>query len=339
MYQNYNMINVGEKNITKRRAVAQGQIVMAQSTIEKIKHNQMPKGNVLVLAEIAGISAVKKTPELLPLCHPLPIDAVYVQLSITDSNTITATCEVHTHAKTGVEMEALMGVQAALLCVYDLTKGVDPVLEISHIFLREKEGGKSGHFKHPKILTQHSQSQAGILEHPITLEKMHTLQHKKVVCLTLSDRCSQNKTQDESGKILCDYVKNQGALLLAYEILPDDKDLIQNKVRYFCHELKADLLLTTGGTGISPRDVTIDAITPLFTKAMTGLGEKLRQEGAKQTEMSWLSRSEAGVINHTLVIALPGSPRAVQSGLLTLCNLIPHALDIMQGHHHDVKKQ
>ena len=148
--QRFRMIDVGEKAATKRRAVARGRIQMSREAFEAIRRGTNPKGDVLAQAEVAGMLAAKRTADLIPLCHPLPLDQVTVRFEADEATTsIIATCEASATAKTGVEMEALLGVSGALLAVYDLTKILDPALTISDIHLRIKEGGKSGRWIHP----------------------------------------------------------------------------------------------------------------------------------------------------------------------------------------------
>ena len=146
----FKMIDVGPKTATHRKAVAQGSIKLSQEAFAAIVNRANPKGDVLSLAEIAGIMAAKKTSDLIPLCHPLPLEKVQLRFeSNQDSASITVFCEVSTTSKTGVEMEALSGVNGALLTIYDLSKAVNPVLIISEIRLNTKEGGKSGPWRHP----------------------------------------------------------------------------------------------------------------------------------------------------------------------------------------------
>ena len=147
----FNMIDVGPKTPTSRRAYAQGRIVLSESAFVALRDGTNPKGNVLALAESAGIMAAKKVSDLLPLCHPLPIDQVVVRFELQpETKSVLVLCEAAVNAKTGVEMEALAGVNGALLCIYDLSKAVDPVIEIQDIRLTKKTGGKSGEWVHPK---------------------------------------------------------------------------------------------------------------------------------------------------------------------------------------------
>jgi cyclic pyranopterin phosphate synthase len=143
---NARMVDVSEKPVTNREAVAKGIITVSRETIHLIRTRRIPKGDVFAIAEVAAILAVKETSRLIPLCHPLPISGVDVFFEIQEPNSIEATVRVKTTAQTGVEMEALTGVQIALLTLYDMCKAVDRGMTIGHIRLVEKSGGRSGHF-------------------------------------------------------------------------------------------------------------------------------------------------------------------------------------------------
>ena len=150
--RHFRMNDVGEKAATRRMARATGRLHVGQAAWLSLRERTLPKGDALALAEVAGIMAAKNTPLLLPLCHQLGLDAVRVRcrcVNDADGPAVEVTCEVTTTAKTGVEMEALCGTTAALLAVYDLTKGVDPGLWLSGVHLVHKRGGKSGAWWHP----------------------------------------------------------------------------------------------------------------------------------------------------------------------------------------------
>lgn len=148
--QRFHMIDVGEKPPTRRRALACGRIEMSRASFDAIRDRKNPKGDVLAQAEVAGILAAKRTSDAIPLCHPLALDQVLVRFELVeDACLIVAFCEASATARTGVEMEALHGVTAALLAIYDLAKAVDPALTISGVHLAVKEGGKSGRWVHP----------------------------------------------------------------------------------------------------------------------------------------------------------------------------------------------
>jgi cyclic pyranopterin phosphate synthase len=141
------MIDVGGKDETRREAVAEGRILMRRETVEAVQTSTLPKGNALETARVAAIMAAKNTPQIIPLCHPLLLTHVGCQFDCDAANgSIHVTTRVRCTGKTGVEMEALTAASAALLTIYDMTKGVDETLEIEHVRLLEKRGGKSGDF-------------------------------------------------------------------------------------------------------------------------------------------------------------------------------------------------
>ncbi len=147
----FHMIDVSSKNKTFRRALASGKIFVGEEVFNLIQNKKMPKGDPLTLAEVASVLGVKKTSELIPLCHPLPIDHTATKIIMNeDDNSIEVFCVVSTYSKTGVEMEAIMGVNAALITIYDLSKIVNPNLKINDVRLLIKEGGKSGLWKNPE---------------------------------------------------------------------------------------------------------------------------------------------------------------------------------------------
>jgi len=144
----FKMIDVSKKKETFRRALASGKIYVGDEVFEKIKNKEMPKGDPITLAEVSAVLGVKKTSELIPLCHPLTIDHTATKIVMNEKDrSLEVFCVVSTHAKTGVEMEAIMGVNAALITIYDLSKIVNPHLKIDNIKLLIKEGGKNGYGK------------------------------------------------------------------------------------------------------------------------------------------------------------------------------------------------
>lgn len=141
------MVDVSEKNITLRTAVAKGKIYVNSEIMEAVLSHNVKKGDVLGVARVAGIMAVKKTSELIPMCHPLAISKCSVDFEILkEKGSIEATCMVKTGGRTGVEMEALTGVSVALLTIYDMCKAIDKRMELSEIYLEKKSGGNSGDF-------------------------------------------------------------------------------------------------------------------------------------------------------------------------------------------------
>jgi molybdenum cofactor synthesis domain-containing protein len=151
----------------------------------------------------------------------------------------------------------------------------------------------------------------------------------KVAVLTLSDKGSRGEREDLSGPAIKEMLKGIGAEVTLYEILPDEKEMI--KVKLIEYSGKVDLILTTGGTGLSPRDVTPDATIEVIDREIPGIAEAMRTEGMKKTSRSMLSRAVAGVKGETLIVNLPGSPKAVKENLGVILEVIPHAIEKIKG--------
>lgn len=332
--QNFRMIDVGEKAVTRRRAVATGMIQVSPLTMPMIRSGTSPKGDMLAIAELAGIMAAKNTATILPLCHPIGLDSVKLWFELGDT-TVKAFCEVICHAKTGVEMEALVGVNACLLTIYDLAKAVDPVIEISDIHLVSKEGGKSGLWQHPKVHepVQEQALSETVCEKPMANKSKAMLAGVKCSVLTMSDRASQGLYEDKAGPILVEYLGANEAQLLEARVIPDDKQKLEKAVLAMI-EHGSELILITGGTGLSATDITPETIRSFASKELTGFGEKQRQYGATFTKSAWLSRSSAFVVGSSLVVLFPGSPKAVQQGLEAIGDLFPHAIKMLKGGAH-----
>ena len=155
----YKMVDVSSKEITNRKALATGEIILGSQVIKMIKAKKMPKGDPLSIAEVSGINGVKKTSELIPLCHPLPLDHISLHTEINEKKySVVVYCLVSANSKTGVEMEALSGVNSALLAIYDLSKIVEPNLKITNTKLLVKSGGKKGLWINPDGIPQNIKS-------------------------------------------------------------------------------------------------------------------------------------------------------------------------------------
>lgn len=311
MIQTFHMADIGTKTVTHRIACAEGRIYMNQEAFDLIKQNKLHKGNPIPMAETAGILAVKKTADMLPLCHPLILDKIAFQFELEEEKrAIHVECAVSAHEKTGVEMEALMGVQVALLTIYDLTKPVDPALTISDVRLKSKQGGKrgfwqadSGHFK-----------------------SEHSFGDVRVAVLTVSDRASRGEYSDVAGEVLKETLKTWGAQVVEDAIVSDEQAEITDKLIHYADELGLPLIVTTGGTGMAKRDHTPEVVVSLCDRMLPGFGELLRHSGSAFTSYSWLSRAVAGIRKGTLIVTLPGSPKAVTEGLEALKIPLLHAI-------------
>lgn len=156
----------------------------------------------------------------------------------------------------------------------------------------------------------------------------------KASILTISDRCFKNLMTDESGKVMCDILQANGFEIKTYEIIPDDKKIIEKKLTEYADELKVNFVFTTGGTGISPRDVTPEATLAISDKLIPGLSEYIRREGLKYTKSSALSRQVSVIRKNSIIINLPGNPKAVKESLNAILDILPHALDMLKGKGH-----
>ena len=141
------MVDVSQKADTIREAVAKGKVLMKTETLKLVKANKMSKGDVLAVARVAGITAAKKTPDLIPLCHTLLLDNISVDFDLSDNDSIEITARAKSTGKTGVEMEALVAVSVAALTIYDMCKAVDKGMTLNEIYLESKTGGKSGTYR------------------------------------------------------------------------------------------------------------------------------------------------------------------------------------------------
>ena len=152
----------------------------------------------------------------------------------------------------------------------------------------------------------------------------------KVAILTLSDKGSRGERVDTSGPAIEKLVKKIDAEVVSYDILPDEKALIRGKLTSLCRK-KIDLILTTGGTGVSPRDVTPDATREVIQQEIPGIAEAMRLKGLKKTPFAMISRAIAGIRNKTLIINLPGSPKAVRENLSAILPVLPHTIEKIKG--------
>ncbi|HJN37538.1 MAG TPA: bifunctional molybdenum cofactor biosynthesis protein MoaC/MoaB [Gammaproteobacteria bacterium] len=329
--KSYHMISTSNKKTTFRRAIAQGKISIGLKAFTLITSKQLPKGDPLYAAEIAGVLGAKRTPETIPLCHPLNLDhvAIYSQMNINDCS-ITIYCDVSAETKTGVEMEALSGVNAALLTIYDLTKMVEASLDITDIRLLFKQGGKNGFWTHSTGLPDYIRN---VLFVDKSEEKL--IKDSKVAVITASDRAYAKIYPDKSGKILYEMISDIGGNICDYTVLPDIKSKISQHIINVLQEHEPRLIVLTGGTGLDPKDITPSVLYSVCDRIIPGIGELLRYEGASYNERSWLSCCMAGTIKNTLIIALPGSTNAVRESITILKKILPHALYMVAGGKHD----
>lgn len=281
----------------------------------------------MMMAEVAGLQGAKMASALMPLCHPLPLELVRVYCEpIAERRSIRVWCECASEARTGVEMEALAGVNAALLTIYDLTKPVEAALSIEGIRLLFKEGGKSGLWRHPAGMTASEQARF----RPRAPASLDTL---RCAVLTLSDRAAQGIYTDESGPVVVASLQDLGARVDTVEVLPDGIEPLASRLRALAAD-GVQLCICTGGTGLGPRDLTPEALAQVADRRVEGLSQMLLALSSQHTPLAWLSRACVVQVGGMLVFALPGSPRAAAQCMDILQPVLGHARAMLDGRPH-----
>jgi len=316
------MRDITHKQSTLRTARAVGILFCSAATVELIRNEQLPKGNLFDVARAAGFLGAKATPQLLPHCHPVAIDGMELEFEFLDKELhselfgeavagrtgIVIKGEARSIGRTGIEMEMLTGVSVAALEIYDMLKPVDKVLEIGHIRLLEKRGGKSD--RHRYFATPPS-----------------------CAVLVCSDSTAEGKREDKSGKVIKEMLEGVGAWVKDYVVVPDNKEDIQRQVREWVKE-DIQFVFTTGGTGLGPRDNTVDAVKELLERDADGIAEAMRVYGQQRTPMAMMSRGVAGSVAHTLIVTLPGSSDGARESLEAILPAVFHARKMMKGGGH-----
>jgi len=302
------MVNITKKSNSLRIAIATATVrVSTQATIDAVQQRKVPKGDVFEFARAAGLLGVKKTSDLIPDCHPLPIEFTSITYEIEGLN-IYVTVEVHTIYKTGVEVEAMHGASITALTMYDMLKPIDKGIEISSIKLLKKSGGKSDFSK-----KQFPEIKAAV-----------------VVC---SDSIFAGEAQDTSGKSIIAQLATFGIETLSYETVADELNTIREKAVQLCSG-KHQLVIFTGGTGLSRRDVTPEAIAPLIDRKIDGIMETARSYGQDRMPYAMLSRGIAGFVGDTLVLTYPGSKKGAEEYMSALFPQLLHLFSINKGQKH-----
>jgi cyclic pyranopterin monophosphate synthase len=316
------MRDITHKQITLRSAKAIAVIFCSPATVQTIKNDKLPKGNLFDVAKAAGFIGAKQTPTLLPHCHPVTIDAMDIGFTFLDKAThqqffndnilnrsgIVIMGEAKSIGRTGIEMEMLTAVSVAALEIYDMLKPIDTALEIGHIKLLEKKGGKSDRKKY--------------FSTPPTC-----------AILVCSDSTAEGKRQDTSGILIKEMLQNVNANVIDYQIVPDNKAQIQQQIQQWAAQ-DVHFIFTTGGTGLGPRDNTVTAVKEILERDADGITEAMRHYGQMRTPVAMMSRGVAGSIANTLIVTLPGSSDGARESLEAILPAVFHARKMMKGGGH-----
>ena len=302
------MVNITHKSSTLRKAIATATVkTSSQETIKAIQQRKVPKGDIFEFSRAAALFGVKKTSDVIPDCHPLPVEYTAVTYEIEDLSIIISV-EVHTIYKTGVEVEAMHGASVAALVMYDMLKPIDKKVEIQNIRLLEKKGGKSD-------------------------DKKYISGGLKAAVVVCSDTIHQGQNEDRSGKVIVQKLEEYGFDDIHYAVVPDEVKEIQ-QVLSDCKNEGADLVIFTGGTGVSPRDVTPDALQPMIDRPLPGIMETARAYGQERIKTSMLSRGLAGFSGETLVLTFPGSEKGAAEYMQSLFPQVLHVFEVKKGNRH-----
>lgn len=316
------MRDISHKQITLRSARAVAIIFCSEQSINLINSNELPKGNLFDVARAAGFLGAKLTPQLLPHCHPVTIDgmefsfeflnkdqhAELFEAAVFNRTGIVIRAEAKSIGRTGIEMETLTAASVAALEIYDMLKPVDSKLEIGHIRLLEKKGGKSDRSRY----TEDSPSCA---------------------VLVCSDSTAKGEREDKSGLLITEMLRQVNAEVVYYKILPDEKDAIQQQIKDWIAE-DIQFIFTTGGTGLSPRDNTVSAVKEILERDADGITEAIRSFGQMRTPLAMMSRSVAGSVGKTLIVTLPGSSKGAKESLEAILPGVFHARKMLEGEGH-----
>jgi cyclic pyranopterin monophosphate synthase len=298
------MKDVGSKPETRRSARASCVLHAPDHCIALLRSGETEKGDALKTARVAGILAAKRTDELIPLCHPLPIYRADIDYELADTS-VKVIATVETIGPTGVEMEALTAASLAALTLYDMLKPhCEPAeLRITDTHLEEKKGGKS---------------QFG--------RKLRVAANAQVI--VLSDTVAAGRKPDTAGRAVEAALQRAGFAQVGYEVIADEPDDLRQRIDAAI-DAGVALIMTVGGTGVSPRDCTVETVTPYLLQPLPGLMEAARAFGQRRTPYAALSRGIAGYArNNSLIVTCPGSKGGASETLAAIQPALIHLIEV-----------
>lgn len=317
------MVDVSDKPDTRRSATAEGVFATTSLVIDAIRGGGVAKGDVLATARIAGIMGSKRTADLIPLCHPLPLSKVAVDFAL-EADRVVISATATTTGKTGVEMEALTAVTVAGLTLHDMVKALDPAATLTDVRLQEKSGGRRGHW-----------TRAAHVAEPVPAPipgRVALHDGRRAVVIVSSTRIAGGEREDRTGPTIADWLAEHGFAVEPIVVAAD---------REFAQTLRSVLLtapavvITTGGTGPTVDDRVPEATAEALTTPLPGIAEAMREKGRGATPLASLSRGLTGLAGGTFLANLPGSPGGVRDGLEVLGPLLDHLVALTTGSGHD----
>ncbi len=314
------MRDISNKQSTLRTASAQAIVYCAGETVRLVADGKIPKGDVFEFARAAGYLGAKNTAHLIPHCHPIGIDALEFEFEfLTEDNAarftgqttfrpgIAITARAKCIGRTGIEIEAITGASIAALTVYDILKPIDMALEISHVKVLSKTGGKS--------------------------DRKKTESAPTCAVLVCSDSTFNGTRVDASGALVKKMLMERNAAVVELAVVNDDKEAIQERIRHWA-AMDVHFIFTTGGTGLGPLDVTVEAVEELLEKRADGIAEAMRSHGQVRTPAAMMSRAVAGSIGGTTIVTLPGSVNGARECLDAILPAVFHARVMLEGGGH-----
>jgi len=298
------MIDISHKRTSLRYAKASGRLFAEAHIIEIIRNKQVPKGDVREIARSAGIQAAKRTSDWIVFCHSLPIDWVEITMEL-EENAVRFIAEVRTIWKTGVEMEAMTAVNAALLNAYDMLKPLQTDISMGDIRLEEKRGGKSDMKDHFDV--------------PVRTALVSVGQNKK-----------KGRRTDRNSGFIRNFLTDYPVDIVDELKMEADRGQVKILLEGFADQNRAELVFVSGSTGPNPDDVVPELIHEISDKELPGIGDMMRSYGLERTPHAMISRQIAGVRKKTLFIALPGSSRGAEESMHSLFPGILHIFKVLR---------
>ncbi len=303
------MVDISRKIKTLRTSTAEAIVKAPKKAVEMAISGKLPKGEAITVAKESANQATKMTSMLIPYCHQVRLTHIDVSLEPTgDGNGIRVVATASAIDRTGVEMEAMVAASVAALTLYDMLKSVESDVEICSVRLLSKRGGMSEFTEQPE-----GELRSGVI--------------------VISDSVYCGRRTDASGIAIVNRLSELGINVVHYSVLPDDEERIVSELIRLCDHEELDIVFTTGGTGIGPRDKTPEATARVIERELEGVAEAMRSYGGERTPLAALSRAKVGVRGSTIIVNLPGSERAVNESLDALLPWLLHAFPMLRGKH------